>query len=115
MIQFGTNRLSTHIAYSSPGYKYTANPPPKTLHTMGPKISQVSGKKIKRQVRRTDKYIMKTGGERDEKKRMAGLVVSTAVSQWGRTEGPKMMDDGEMKGERERDNLRTSGMSAQKW
>lgn len=42
-------------------------------------------------------------------------MVSTAVSQWGRTEGPKMMDDGEMRGERERDNLRTSGMSAQKW
>lgn len=73
MIQFGTNRLSTHIAYSSPGYKYTANPPPKTLHTMGPKISQVSGKKIKRQVRRTDKYIMKTGRERDEKKKNGGI------------------------------------------
>lgn len=26
-------------------------------------------------------------------------MVSTAVSQWGRTEGPKMMDGGEMKAE----------------
>lgn len=37
-------------------------------------------------------------------KRMEGLVVWTAVSQWGRTEGQKMMDDGEMKGERERES-----------
>lgn len=38
-------------------------------------------------------------GEKEiKKKRMEGLLVSTAVSQWGRTEGPKMMDDGGMRG-----------------
>lgn len=39
-----------------------------------------------------------------------GLHISTAVSQWDRTEGSGMMDDGEMRGQRgKNNNLGTSG------
>lgn len=40
-----------------------------------------------------------------------GLHLSTAVSQWGRTEGLRMMADRAIEGQREEDNLRTSGHS----
>lgn len=41
---------------------------------------------------------MAEGGREKKRKRKWGLHIWTAVSQWGRTEGPRMMDDGEMKG-----------------
>lgn len=44
---------------------------------------------------------MGRGRERDKK---WGLHISTAVRQWDRTEGPRMMDDGEMKGKRDENN-----------
>lgn len=37
-------------------------------------------------------------GEREKGDKRWGLHISTAVSQWGRTEGRRMMDDGEMGG-----------------